>query len=58
MRALGPLGPGWFIYFRSKKQHSAQNAVDGGIDYVGEKRRKESEVIAIIMAIEDQYEHH
>ncbi len=53
MRVLGPLGPGWFIYLRTKKQHSAQNAVDGGIDYVGEKRTKESEVIAIIMAIED-----
>jgi hypothetical protein len=56
MRVNGPLGPGWFIYLRSKKQSSAQNAL--GRDYVGEKRRKETEVIAIIMAIEDSNEHY
>jgi hypothetical protein len=56
MRPVGQLGPGWFLYLRTKKQHSAQNAL--GRDYVGEKRRKESEVIAIIMAIEDSNEHY
>lgn len=56
MRVLGQLGPGFFIFFRTKKQSSAQNAL--GKDYVGIKRKRESEVIVLIMAIEDQYEHH
>lgn len=52
----GQLGPGFFIFFRTKKFHSSHGGaeVGTGIDYLAEKQRNEQEVISIIMAIYDE----
>jgi len=54
MRVLGQLGPGFFLYFRTKKRREAHNGVgpDLALEAAG-KLRLNNDVMAIILAIED-----
>jgi len=57
MRVTGPLGPGFFLYFRSKKQRGTFSGINEGPDLVAEmagKQRLNNDVMAIILAIEDE----